>query len=282
LASSLTSFWFTARLYFSSVNNTATSCDLLSFLDGGVRRLVICNVNASSAQIRLVKQDNAGTKTTLVTSSLLISSGALYKVDVQVINYGVSGTVNVYFDGVLWLTYTGDLTTNGSSSLSGFAMGSYSNITTPAFWSEVITASVDTRALSVVTLPPLANGNAFNWTTGTTTDLSEVTLNDATLATSATAGQVAQSTVTSTGITGNPIIQAVVVSARVQKGSSGPTKADLGVRTAATDYWSADIVLPAALDRISNVWEMNPNTSAPWTYTDLTAAGFNVGVKSVT
>jgi hypothetical protein len=277
-------FWFTARNYLEITGNNSTGEGIV-FMDGAVRRLFLTLASASGF-IQLKKKDNAGTNTILATASVSPGFTTLQKFDVFV-NYAVAGQVKVYLGGTLIIDYSGDVTTNGATSLSGFVLGSFvaqltAGTAYSSWWSEVICASYDTRSLSLVTLPPLANGNAFTFTTGSATNLDEVTLDDADTATSQTAGQIAQSTVTSTGITGNPPIVALAVTARVQKGSSGPSKADLGVRTASTDYWSSDIVLPVALDRISNVWETNPNTSAPWLYSDLTAAGFNIGVKSVT
>lgn len=279
----LTSFWWTGRVYFSAITAfPATAYDLVAFYDGITRRLNLgVDTVANTPHLVLYKQTASGTRTALATSSNQLVIATQYKIDIQVIAYGASCTVNVYLDNVLWLTFSGNPITDSATSLSGFAVGGVAN-SSSSYWSEIIVSSNETRMLSLVTLPALANGNTFNWTTGTTTDLSEVTLTDATLASSATAGQIAQSTITSTGVTGNPIIQAVAISARAQKGTTGPSKADLGVRTAATDYWSADIALPVTLDRINNIWETNPNTSAPWLYTDLTNAGFNIGMKSVT
>jgi hypothetical protein len=280
-SSAQSSFWLTAKFYNAGTNAVA-NCDFIALMDSGFNRRISLSVPGGGGVIFLRKRNAAGTYTTLATSGIAMMASALVKLDMQVA-YGTSGNIKVYLDGTLIIDYTGDVTTDGATTLSGFVLGSEgpaAGIT--SYWSEVIVSSVDTRSLALVTLPPLANGNAFTFTTGTTTNLSEVTLDDATLATSATAGQIAQSTITSSGVTGNPQIVAVAVNARAQKGTTGPSKADLGVRTASTDYWSPDIALPVTLDRISNVWETNPNTSAPWLYTDLTNAGFNIGMKSVT
>lgn len=281
-----TSFWWTARMYITSfTSGSNTLFDVVPFLDGSVRRLILGHDGtgtAASPHLRLYKQSAAGVRTTLATSSNVIASANLYKLDIHVSSYGATGTVDVYMDGTLWLTFTGDLTTDSSTSLSGFAMGCNGSASTnTVLWSEIICASDDTRSRSLVTLPPAANGNAWAWS-NSFANVDETTTDDTDIATSSSAGDVAQATVTSTGITGNPAIHAVCVSARAQKGGTGPQNADLGVRTGGNDYWSADLALPAAQNRIANIWATNPATSGNWAYTDLTAAGFNIGVKSVT
>ncbi|HUL53386.1 MAG TPA: hypothetical protein VLT83_08260 [Opitutaceae bacterium] len=207
----------------------------------------------------------------------------LHKLDVFV-DYGASGRAQVYSDGTLLIDYGGDLTTDGASTLSGFVLGSAcgnSGASYSSYWSEIIAAAgQDTRALSLVTLPPSAAGATFAWT-GAYTDLNEVTTNDATLCTSANPNETALVTVNSAGITGNPAVLAVCVSARAQRGGSGPQNGQLVVRTGGNDYPGASQPLPAALARIANVWESNPATAGPWAPGDLTAAGFNIGIKSL-
>lgn len=274
-----TSLWLTGRWYgFGSVSGTNTF-DLLAFFDGATRRLMV-HVDGAS-HLRISKQNAVGTRTTLATSSLSLALATQYKLDVQVISYGASATVNVYQDNLLWVTFTGDITTDSSTSLSGFVLGNTGTVGAAGTnWSEVIAGTDDTRSMSLCTLPPAANGNAFAWT-GSFAGLDEVTLNDTDLATSATANELLQTTIASSGLTGTPAIRAVCVSARASKGGTGPQNIQLNVRTGASDYFSATKALPAALDRVANIFETNPATSGAWAYTDLTAAGFNVGAKSI-
>jgi hypothetical protein len=277
-------FW-TTMLGYSDYNGNGIG-DAIAFFDGATRRLVIKPVSNLGAWA-LYTRNAAGTYTLLYTSSATVVYGTLLRFDVYV-NYAVAGQVIVYLNGVKIIDYSGDVTTNGATTLSAVMPGQISGQVTASssgstWWSEIIAATVDTRSMRLVTLPPAGSGNTTAWTGGTTTtNINEVTLSDATLISSGTAGQVNEFTVTSSGITGNPGIVGVVVNARAQKGGTGPTKADLMVRTASTDYVSADIPLAASFGLISNTWETNPNTAGPWSASDLTAAGFNVGVKSVT
>lgn len=283
------SFWVTGRGYFTFNGSVATNLPshMLALLDAsGVRRLALvlpagAYVANNAKYWRLVKIDAAGTMTTLATAGNMLSTDTLQKVDVYV-NYAVAGQVQVYLDGAKIMDYAGDVTTNSATALAGVVFGQDHAVgaTAPAYWSEIIVSTTDTRSLSLATLTPAAAGNTFNWA-GATSDINELTLDDATLITSVTAGQIAQTTVTTTALSGTTGIVAVVVNARAQKGGTGPQNADLMVRTGGVDYVSADIALPASLSLINKTWDTNPATSSAWAASDLTAAGFNVGIKSV-
>lgn len=273
----LTSFWHTARWYLGTSLYTNTY-NPICYYDGTQPRLMICT--SSTGQVRITKQDNAGTRTGLATSTNTLASGQLYKIDVQVSSYGASGTVNVYIDNVLWITYTGDLTTNSATSLSAFSHGSYAS-SVASYWSEIILGTDDTRNMGLVTLPPAANGNAFAWS-NSYANVDETSIDDTDTCTSSSANDIMQTTVTSSGVTGNPAVKAVCVSARASKGGTGPQNIQASVRTNSNNYFSSSIALPASYGRVANIWETNPNTSVAWTAGDLTAAGFNIGLKSIT
>ena len=270
------SFWFIARMY--SASGLGSTSEFLTFLDGTVRRLVFACDGAN--HIRLKKRTAAAVDTTLATASITWPSSALVKFDVHVV-YGTSGSVDLYQDGVLLFSYSGDITTDSATTLSGFVLGGTTSVSANTYWSEIFMTDSDTRSQSLVTLPPAANGNAWAWS-ASYANVDETTLDDADIATSSSANDIAQTTINSSGITGNPAIIAVGVSARAQKGASGPANADLMVRTGGNDYVSSDIALSSSMSRVANAWTTNPASAGAWAYTDLTAAGFNIGIKSKT
>lgn len=283
LSTAVSLLHLTGRFYAANDTNN-TACDIVALNDGVTRRLAL-TLAAANGAYRLVKIDAAGTRTTLATASVNLAYGSLQKLDVYV-SYAVAGQVKVYLDGTLIIDYSGDVTTNSASTLSSFVLGQVGRTSAGGgaqytAWSEVICGTDDTRSMSLCTLPPAANGNAFAWT-GSFSDLNEVTLNDATLSTSATSDQLLQTTVTSIGLAGTPAIRALCVSARASKGGTGPQNIQMNVRTGSNDYFSSTLALPAALDRVANIFATNPATSGPWAHTDLTAAGFNIGAKSIT
>jgi hypothetical protein len=125
---------------------------------------------------------------------------------------------------------------------------------------------------------PVANGNTHNFDTGSpaASKVNETTLDDTTLDGSTTAGQIDQYTIPAI-TSGTFGIIAIGVSARMQKGTSGPSKMDLGTRVSGTDYWSTDFSLAASW-QTSQYWQtVDPSTSAAWT-----ALPTNIGLKSVT
>jgi hypothetical protein len=165
-------------------------------LRAGVRFLGL-GYSGALRGIFLKTVDNAGQTTTLqlvlytgsadtvvaTTAVAILTINTLYKYDIQLINYGVSGTINVYQNGILILTYTGDIRITGISSFnciqaqSGVDSNGWDYQTTQPRLSEVIVASVDTRSLSVTTHLLNAAGSANQWT-GAYTDIDEVAIND--------------------------------------------------------------------------------------------------------
>lgn len=273
------SFWLTARFY--CVGTASAGNVLFRFTDSsGVVRLIIDIANFGSS-LRFSKIDAAGTVTVLGSTTTLLAASQLSKIDVFV-NYAASGSIQFYVDGTLTFSYSGNLLTNSATAIASAFLGGISG--SAFYWSEVICADTDTRALGLVTLAPSANGNLFNWDVGSYTNISEITLDDTTLISSGTVGQVAQFTVGASGVTsGNVTIKGICISARAIKGATGPQNVKLGVRTGSADYVSAAIPMQSgAFGRIQTAFMTNPGTSNAWAVSEVSAAGFNIGVVSDT
>jgi hypothetical protein len=275
LSAPQSSFWLSTRYVYTGF--TSTNSYLMSFFDAaGTRRLYIMGTNQGFTLYKV-------SSTNVSTSLGILNSGAnppatLTKVDVF-INYAVAGSIQVYWDNTLVFNYSGDITTNGATALASFTLGSVGG-NTSNYWSEVVASDSDTRSTSIITLAPSANGNAFTFDSGSVASISETTLDDTSLISSGTAGQLAQFTVGSAGVTGSLAIKAVVISARAAKGGTGPQNAKFNVRTGSANYASAAIALPGTFGRVQGVFTANPASSSPWVNADLTAAGFNVGIQS--
>lgn len=281
LSAPSSAFWITARLYASNAGTCGAYGHLVALTDGPTRRIVITtdSVNSSTSHYVLAKINAAGTQTVLATSSIYTVAGG--KLDMHV-TYAVAGAIDVYLGGTLIMSYTGDVTSDSATTLDGFVLGAHFTLLYSIWWSEAIAATVDTRTLGLVTLAPNGAGNANTFSTGAYTDVNEVTLSDATVATSTTANQIFETTIDSTNMAGVGTLVGVVVKARTQAGPTGPAHTSLMVRVAGTDYLGASQALPGSLAPVMTVWATNPATSAAWVGSDLTAAGFNIGVKSLT
>jgi hypothetical protein len=282
--SAMSTFYVAARVYLApfTVGGFTSVQNVILFRDGIVNRLMVRS--SASNQWVLSKQDASGTVTVLQTSSDTISTLASQRIDIYV-NYGTSGTFQMYVGGSLVLNYSGDLTTNSATALSGVGFNCPNNQsgTGNAYWSEIIVADSDTRGWSLATLPVNASGNTQAWS-GANTDINESTLNDSTAISTTSASQVSEWTVSPASTIGSTTgIISVHVSARAAKGGSGPANLQAMVRTGSTDYTSSNLSsISTVLGCLQSAWLTNPNTGVAWTGSDLTAAGFNIGVKSIT
>jgi hypothetical protein len=261
-----TSFSMTGRVYING-NITASSL-LLGLLDGANQRLRLKLVGTSPTTIILEKFDGT-TATTLGTSTLTVASSGQYKLDL-IVNYTGSGRVRLYVDQVLYIDYSGDPRAGGSTSLSGLRLGNQGG-GNKAEWSEVIVATQDTRTLSLATLAPNAAGSANAWT-GAYTDIDEVTASETDVMTSATANQIANVNTTNmpTGTSGNGVT-AVKIAASAARGTTGPTKLALGVRTNSTDSFPTAVTLDTGFATVETYYQQNPVTAATWTTAEIDA-----------
>lgn len=284
-ATAPTSFWFTARQWVNTADvGGVLNTRMLRFVDSSLlTRLQIRCSNATAPPTFVVEKVNtAGTVTTLTNTLTAWQITTLNNATIQIIiNFvnAVSGSVDVYVNSGGTLThvynFTGDTTTE-TTAISGVLLGNGFNTT--AGWSEIIVSDTDSREWSLQTLAPVANGNTHNFDTGSpaAANVNEVTLNDATLDGSTTAGQIDQYTIPAEA-TGTFSIVAVGMSSRMQKGATGPSKMDLGFHISSSDYWSSDMALTTTWASYQNWWSTSPATSANWS-----AYPTNVGLKSVT
>jgi hypothetical protein len=304
-----TDVWFHARAYmqpkfFSHVTLLSEPVEQRSAIkivdaDGIVRLVVFIPTftpatNTASGKWFFAKVNSFGVYTILggVFSATFSANPDLPDdIDIQISGYNIpdGGSVKIWFRNTLAFSISGvTLATDGVSAITGIR---FSGMGSPLYddprnvwynvWSEVIVSDEDTRGLDLATLVPVGLGNLDNWTTGTFTDINEVTLNDLTTNTSDTAGQIQQYTV-SPPPTGALGVVAVAVSVRAQQGAiSGPTQLDLGVRTGGSDYWGSDLPLPISKQHLQTMFDTNPDTGQAWTLAELSDAGFNIGMKSV-
>ncbi len=268
-------FWFTGRSYQTSVVSVSQAPINFTDINGKVRLRILYTTNTTASFQKLTA---AGVATTLFTFNLTLSLSTIDKWDISV-NYSTTGYVYVYLNGALLGSFTGDTTSDdGITSLTGFQLYSFTaGAGSSGFWSEVIVSDSDTRPMFLQTLAPVANGNTHNFDTGSpsASNVNEIFLNDGTLDGSSVAGQIDEYTIPSL-VGGTYSILAVGVSARMIKGATGPTKAQLVLRSGSTDYTSPNQSLMTGWSTYSNWWSNDPNTSSPWA-----ALPVNIGIESV-
>ena len=224
-------------------------------------------------QLTLVKWD--GTTSTLLAAETGTSFvfGILLKIDIQIINYGASATVNVWVDGVLVITYTGDVTVSGVTSLDTVVLSSDAGGS--AYASEIIVADQDTRTLRLATLAPAGAGTTDAWT-GAYTDVNEVVLNDATSVYTNATSQDEEFTL-STLPAGAVSIVALKAGARCSAtAGSTPTNIAVGIRSGGTTSAGTPVGQTTAWTENERLMGVNPVTGLAWTQSAVNALQINL------
>jgi hypothetical protein len=166
----VTSCWLSVRFYL--LNGYYTAQRSIGLIKNSTTNRGIFFGCLSANKLSIFKY-NGTTETTLVTE-VGASAVGLNKIDMQIIDYGGSGTVNLYVNGVLVATYTGDISVDGVSDLDSVWLGPNG---AEIAVSEIIVASTDTRAKSLRTHSITGAGDANAWH-GTYADIDEVAIND--------------------------------------------------------------------------------------------------------
>lgn len=280
---STAAFWFSARVMQDVFSDHSTDAVLLDFLDdANVSRIRIVGTGTTYIW-RVEKVDSALNATrigNLFFMPISIENGRPDKIDVHIV-YDETGSIDIYQNGIHVFAYLGDNTTDGATALSFHRLWG-AKVLAKTYWSETWLDEDDTRSRTIVGFDPVANGNANTFDTGSpsVSNINEVTLNDATLNGSSSAGQIDQYT-NGAVPSGTLDVIALVISARTQRGPSGPSKIALGVRTNGANFWGSDQVLDVAWGNTQEIFTDNPDTGIPWLKSQIGAAvGFNIGSKS--
>lgn len=271
------SFWVSFQ--YKSMVRPGNGTQVFVFRDGsGVSRLILRGTGGTT--YKLSKRSAVGTITDIGTFSAgdsLFSN--LTKVDINV-NYSSSGSVALYYDGVLQSTVSGNLLTDSATDLQQFEAGAY-------YWygdgkmfiSEVIVSTADTRAMSLATLTSSTAGAAQYWT-GIATNVNQASLTDDSLYIYTTGNNSVQQYKPGPLPSGNFSVKAVVHSARALVGATGPQHLAFVTRVGSTDYDSADYAPANSFGGVQHIQETNPSTSSAWAVADLASANLQYGVKS--
>ena len=288
VAFSATQFWFSARVFCYTSQVVNQDCTWLKFKDSSyIDRILITTPNGSNApacQYRVSKVDHLGVKTTLVltTSGFLVGPSTPDKLDVF-INYAVSGQILIYINGYQVFSYSGDVTTDGVTSLSYFSEGclsAYYGVASAPAWSETIVSTRDTRTFGLWTQAPTGAGNTDNWT-GVYSDVNQNTVNQSTPNYTGLNNQVQEYTASNSAPGPQLNVVSVVHKFQVVIDTTGPQHIQSVQRTGGTDYFSSSLSPTTGWLTLNVNWDVNPATLVAWTIPDLTAVGYNIGMKSI-
>ena len=270
-------------------NGTVANNQMLRVIDSAGNATLIVRGTGTTGQLKISSRTSGGTFTDLVTCPSAIPQ-SLLQLDLF-INYQTSGgEVTLYTNSNSICDYTGNVTNgDGATTLTAVQFSDPYNDSTNsagAYWSEVIVATTDTRAMNLFTLYPNGSGNATQWSnssgsTPCTSLIGGVAINDSNYVYTGSNTQIEECTVKNTIPVGSYNALALVMSGRLMVGSSGPQHVDFLTRTGGTDYPSNDFAPNNSLNNLSNyIQAVNPATSNPWVISDFTASGFNIGLES--
>lgn len=276
----VTSCWLTCRLatnLYGTANNKQVGLCLGS---SGASGLYLGCDTTTATKLALFKYD--GTTTTKLAAetgtSLAGSSPSVLRIDMQLINYGVSATVNAYLNGILLITYSGDVTVSGVTSVDCVA-SSYGGSFGQWGLSEIIVTDEDPRAWpGLLTMAPNALGTTDAWSNTGATNVNPTTINDANATfTNATAQDEQYNLIDPPS--GVFTVKAIKIAARAMS-TSGATAANLklGFNNAGTVATNPQHTMTTAFATFEDLFATDPTTSSAWNSSDL--AGLQVELKS--
>lgn len=269
--------------FYANFNTSATSERLIGLVNSATAGSGIWFGPSTSVENKAAIYKWDGTTLTQLAAESGTSLGTSIanifgKIDMQIINYGSSSTVNLFVNGALVINYTGSTAISGVSDLD--CVGLYF-LQTPnnAAVSEIIVADEDTRSFSLFTMAPTAAGTTDAWT-GAVTTINGTSFSDASPNYTNSAAQDQQADLT-TPPTGTFGVKAVKIAARAAASvGSTPTKIALGFNQGGTVAVGTPQVLTNSYATYEQLDATNPVTSAAWAFSDLT--GLQLDLRSST
>ena len=258
---------------------TTSGAQMLRVIDTLGNPTLIVRGTGTSGQFKISSRTAAGAFTDLVTCPAAVTV-QLTQLDLRV-TYGTSGEVTLYSNSVQVCDFTGDVTNgDGATTLNQVEFSSSGG---NSFWSEIIVATTDTRAMARFTANTVANGNTtgFSGSNVCSSIWSATNFNDTSFGFSGSNNVLHECTINSSIPPGVYSVLGLGMSARVLVGSSGPAHFDFVTRVNGADFPSPDFAPTPTFSNITNyIQTTNPATGNPWAISDFQATGFNVGEET--
>lgn len=264
----VTSCWLSCQAW-NFASNSSQNVIGLGQSGQGSKGIFIGTTSGSSTLLNLFLY-NGSTITVLASSGSIGLQAGLSKVDIQIVNYGASATVNVFINGGLAITYSGNIAIAG---ITGFdtVLLPWLNTNNMAI-SEVIVATADTRSVQgLVTLAPNGNGTTQSWSNPAFTNFNPTTINDANSTFVNATGQDEQATLSDLPA-GNFSVPVVKVSSRAMA-STGSASANLqqGFNNGGTVAVGSSHALTTAFATYEDYFTNDPTTALAWVVSQLNA-----------
>jgi hypothetical protein len=269
-------FWF----HFEDLQTNAASGGFSAWAtlydSGGIGRI---RVRSGGDNTTLYMDYYNGTAWTEI-GNILIAMNDLQTFDIHVVSNTASGSATLYVAGT-------ERIVSGTLDLSAFTgitkarfTGRGSNAITCGP-SQVVMADEPTIGMRVGTIVMTGQGTTHTFATGGFGNIDEIVYSDADFIESDTAAQVELFTGTAIPTFTNYTIRAIALTARAKTDGTAPTKFRFILRSGGTSYDNgSDLTLGFGYGGYCAVWETNPDTSAAFLASEISALEF--GVKSVT
>lgn len=266
----VTSAWITFQQYN---NGGGVNLKGIAFgLSGTQKSLGVGLSTASNTRLSLFKWDGTTRTQLAAESGNSIPSGTLVRIDMQVINYGATATVNVYVNGALVINFTGDVTLSGMTNFDCVTL--LEDNTVSMYVSEIIVSDLDTRSLQgLATLALTGAGTTNSWTNPTFTNINAAAFVDTTPTNSNTAAQDNEYNVTDLP-TGTFSVLAVKETIRAAVSSTPTaTQIKMGYKNGASIAFGtgATKTPAAAYGSLEQMDATDPTTGNAWLQADMNA-----------
>lgn len=220
---------------------------------------------------------NGSSWITMGDSAVVPSSSVGIDFDVKINIATFGGAIDVYMDGVLMFSFSGNTSFLGSG-ISEFRM--FSPDGSNVWFSQTIISTTITVGMKVATLSISGAGTTSQWV-GSYTDINETVLSDTTFISDNTNGDISTYQVTDVPTGGNFNVGAIIVSARAERGATGVQNLELGVRSGGANHWGSPVSgLITAFGPFQEIMTTDPATGLPWTISGANAV--EIGVQALT
>jgi len=272
-AGAQTSAWLSFHMVLDNTLNAPQMFVALG-LSGTNNALGIGSDTSNSAKVALFKYDGT-TRTQLAaeTGTTWTVNGA-FKVDMQVVSYGATATVNVYVNGVLTVTFSGDVTVSGMTNFdSVYLLPNPFNDVSPVY-SEIFVTDADTRGfLGLQTEALTGAGTTNNFTNNTYTNINGISFSDANPTYTNTVAQDQEYTLTAPTPTSYSVSGVVITARMAASSGSTPTQIKLGYNSGGTKGFGtgAAKTLTTGYQTYTQIDTVNPVTGVAFTQSELAA-----------
>ena len=272
LAGAVTSAWLSFYWYQSAADSNQPIAGLIDSVSS--KGLFIGT--STSGKYGIFKSD--GSFTQIADESGASLTPNLQKLDLQINNYGASGTINLFLNGsdTSIISYTGDTSIAGIANFDSIQFGSCgSSSGAPAFASEVIVADEDTRQFSLQTLALTEAGTITEWVNNNYTNINGAIFSDSNPTSSDAPSQQQQYNVTNP-VAGTWGIKAVKISARAAA-SDGSLAIRFGYNNVGTTVYSSLRSPSTTYTLLETLDNTDPtNDGAAWEQSEMDTLQFSV------